>query len=256
MDHLDSTPHGDGLSRSWTHPVSFSGLRVVPWRGDPRVALIGPRRDGRRPTRFDISECLGELERRGVREAITPALSHYDSQPFLDAGLGLHEHLHLLAHRLDLFDTVPTPDDRMRALSMSLRPGRPWHRSSVLAVDAAAFEPFWQFDTVSLREARRATPASRFRIAVRRRQVVGYAVTGRAGDRGYLQRLAVDPSVSGLGIGTALIHDGFHWLRRRGVHTVMVNTQEHNTRALGLYEHLGFVRQDPGLIVLRWDAPR
>ena len=35
----------------------------------------------------------------------------------------------------------------------------------------------------------------------------------------------------------------------------LVNTQEHNSRALGLYERLGFVRQREGLLVLRWDRP-
>lgn len=194
---------------------------------------------------LDVVHCLGELERRGVVRAITPALSHFDAQPFLDAGFVLHENLHLLSRQLD---------DEPQTGHLTLRTGRPWHRRAVLAVDAQAFEPFWQFDRFSLREARQATPHSRFRVAVLDSSVVGYAVTGRAGARGYLQRLAVSPEAAGQGIGTALVQDGFCWLRRRDAHSVMVNTQEHNHRALGLYEHLGFVRQEPGLVVLRWDT--
>ncbi len=238
-------PHRTGLHRSWTNPVSFVGLRVVPWRGDTHVALVGPRRDGRRPNPYDIAHCLDELASRGVSRAITPALGHLDAQPFLDAGFQLHENLHLLAKHLG--QALPDPNRK-------LKPGRPWHRSAVLGVDSEAFEPFWQFDRLSLREARHATPTSRFRVAVVDRKLIGYAVTGRAGDRGYLQRLAVAPAAAGRGLGTALVLDGFHWLKKRGAHTVMVNTQEHNTRALDLYEHLGFVRQHPGLVVLRWDA--
>lgn len=245
MDHVHPTSHRSGLGRSWPHPVSFVGLRVAPWRGDLHVALIGPRRDGRRPSAFDLAHCLEELAARGVHRAITPALSPIDAKPFLDAGFRLHENLHLLANRLP--DHLPEPAHKVRR-------GRVWHRPAVLEVDAEAFEPFWQFDRLSLREARHATPNNRFRIATLDRTVVGYAVTGRAGDRGYLQRLAVAPAAAGRGLGTALIIDGFHWLKRRGAHTVMVNTQEHNTRALDLYEHLGFVRQEPGLVVLRWDA--
>ncbi len=245
MDHLHPTPQGTGLSRSWTNPASFVGLRVVPWRGDAHVALVGPRRDGRRPSTLDIVHCLDDLAVRGVRCAITPALGHHDAQPFVDAGFRLHENLHLLANRLHGEFARPTH---------KLTPGRPWHRAGVLDVDAQAFEPFWQFDRLSLREARHATPNSRFRIAKLDHKLVGYAVTGRAGDRGYLQRLAVAPAVTGQGLGTALVVDGFRWLKKRGAHTVMVNTQEHNTRALDLYEHLGFVRQSPGLVVLRWDA--
>ncbi len=245
MDDLHPNPHRAGLHRSWANPVSFSGLRVVPWRGDAFVALVGPRRDGRRPRTLDIVHCLEDLDERGVRQAITPALGLVDAQPFLDAGFRLHEHLHLLAHHI----SAPIPPVRH-----PLSPGRPWHRSAVLDVDNQAFEPFWQFDRVSLREARNATPGSRFRVAKVNRTIVGYAVTGRAGDRGYLQRLAVAPAAAGRGLGTALVLDGFHWLHKRGAHTVMVNTQEHNRRALDLYEHLGFVRQQPGLVVLRRDA--
>ncbi len=79
---------------------------------------------------------------------------------------------------------------------------------------------------------------------------VGYLVTGRAGARGYLQRLAVDPAQQRLGIGTALVVDGLRWLRRHGVQRAVVNTQESNTGALAMYEHLGFRRQAVGLSVL------
>lgn len=125
----------------------------------------------------------------------------------------------------------------------------------MLDIDHRAFEPFWRFDHASLKEARRATPTSRFRVARIGDSVVGYAVTGRAGERGYLQRLAVDPSHFGHGLGSALVNDAMSWLSRRGSSTILVNTQERNIRALSLYEHLGFVRQPAGLLVLRWDNP-
>ncbi len=84
--------------------------------------------------------------------------------------------------------------------------------------------------------------------------MVGYAVTGRAGPRGYLQRLAVEPAVSGRGFGTLLVDDALEWLSARSVHTVMVNTQETNARALELYRRIGFVSEPEGLVVLRWSA--
>jgi ribosomal protein S18 acetylase RimI-like enzyme len=120
-----------------------------------------------------------------------------------------------------------------------------------------AFDSFWQFDRRMLDEARGATPAHRFRIATSpgNKTVVGYAVTGRAGQRGYLQRLAVAPSAQGQGIGTALIQDSIHWLNRRGVRTAYVNTQERNEGAFQLYQRLGFLPQPEGLVVLSWAAP-
>jgi ribosomal protein S18 acetylase RimI-like enzyme len=97
-----------------------------------------------------------------------------------------------------------------------------------------------------------ATPSARMRVASRAggEAVVGYAITGRAGSRGYLQRLAVAPDGQRSGIGTALVADGLRWLRRWGAREVLVNTQEDNHAALALYAALGFTREPTGLAVL------
>ena len=211
------------------------------------MALVGPARAGHSPSAADIERCVTTLAGRGVTEAVTPALSPYEAEPFFQAGFTLHEELHLLARPLD----SPPPEPTHR-----LRTGRPWHRKTVLDIDARAFEAFWQFDKFSLKESRRATPANRFMIATGQGGVLGYAVTGRAGSRGYLQRLAVDPDHAGQGIGSSLVHDCLQWLHRRRVGLALVNTQQRNERALALYERLGFVRQREGLLVLRWsDSP-
>ncbi len=221
-------------------------LRVTPWQGQAFIALVGPARTHRSPTPVEVRTCIDELQRRGVTQAVTPALSPYEAEPFFQAGFKLHEGLHLLARYIDAEPDKP---------SHRLRKGRPWDKPRVLGLDGKAFEDFWRFDSFSLKEARRATPAHRFMVAVDGGSVVGYAVTGRAGGRGYLQRLAVDPVAQGRGIGTSLINDCLRWLHRKGVGMALVNTQERNARALELYERHGFVRQREGLIVLRWDEP-
>lgn len=235
-----------GLTRTTAATLGGHRLRVTPWQGKRHIALVGPARIRRSPTAPEIARCLAALQQRGVGLAFTPALSPFEAEPFFQAGFELHEQLHLLACPLD--GTTPRPRHR-------LRPGRPWDRHRVLDIDTRAFETFWQFDKFSLKEARQATPTSRFTVATGHHRVVGYAVTGRAGKRGYLQRLAVDPDHAGGGIGTSLIHDCFRWLERRNVDTVMVNTQETNTRALQLYERTGFRRQREGLLVLQWGNP-
>ncbi len=183
-----------------------------------------------------------------MQRAITPAMSAVDGRPFAEAGFALHERLYLLSRPIPVHPPTTTA-------GLRISNGRAWHRDTVLDIDRRAFEPFWQFDHTTLKEARRATPTSKFRIARSDGRIVGYAVAGRAGGRGYLQRLAVDPDVKGQGIGTDLVHDAIGWLHKRGATSILVNTQERNARALALYEHLGFVRQPHGLLVLRWDNP-
>ena len=217
-------------------------LRVGPWRGDDQVAYLAPVGDGPAPTPDTVRRAVAGLADRGYREAVTAALGPLEAQGFLLAGFEVHERLHLLARDLrDLPLAPPVP----------LRRGRHRDRPAVLAVDGRAFSPFWRLDDAGLDEALAATPTSRFRVTEVDGAVVGYAVTGRAGRRGFLQRLAVEPEREGFGLGRALVLDGLGWLRRRGVDRVVVNTQEANQRALALYEQLGFRRQNAGLAVLR-----
>ncbi|MEM7273330.1 MAG: GNAT family N-acetyltransferase [Actinomycetota bacterium] len=241
---------GPGLATSrWSFgaKVNHRRLRVVPWQGDRYVALVGPIKAGRPPTSDEIRHCLRTIDRRGVEQAVTPAMSPFEAEPFFQAGFRLFERLHLLSCPVVVAagHQVDSP--------AKLVPGRAWHDRAVLGVDGRAFQGFWQFDKLALNEAKTATPARRFRVAKLNGRVVGYAVTGRAGKRGYLQRLAVDPDAQGNNIGRQLVHDSFDWLARRGCDLCLVNTQETNQRALGLYESIGYRRQQEGLVVLRWD---
>jgi len=218
-------------------------LRVGTWRGDEAVAQIVPA-PGHVPHRTAIERCIDDLGARGYRGVLTSALTYAEQQPFLDSGFVVHERLHLLRHDLRLLP----PRLRLEA-PRRLRRGRRRDRAGALRVDAAAFSSFWRFDARGLLDARAATPNSRFRV-VEDGSVVGYAVSGRAGHIGYLQRLAVLPDQQRRGVGRALVIDGLHWARRRGATTVLVNTQETNTAAVDLYEHLGFEREAYGLAVL------
>ena len=215
-------------------------LRVGPWRGDHRVAFIAPVGDAAAPTAAIVRAACEVLEEKGFERALTGALAEREQRGFVDAGFEIHEHLHLLAH--DLTDIAIVAPARMR---------RAWpiDRASALAVDGAAFPAFWRLDRAGLREAIRATPVARFRVGVDG-GVVAYAVTGRAGRRGYIQRLAVHPDHSGEGFGAALVVDGLRWLRAHDAEQAVVNTQAGNERALALYERLGFHRQPSGLLVL------
>lgn len=221
-------------------PGPDARLRITPWRGDPATAHLTPTRG--RPTAQAVARALEELALADYTRALTPALPRADQHPFLEAGFEVHERLHLLRRRLhDLPEGRATP---------ALRRGRPTDRAAVLTVDASAFPAFWQLDGPGLDDAVAATPSTRLRVATDGSVVVGYAVTGRAGPRGYLQRLAVAPGHQRGGTGTALVLDGLRWLRRWGAREVLVNTQEGNEPAVQLYQALGFHLQPEGLAVL------
>jgi ribosomal protein S18 acetylase RimI-like enzyme len=220
---------------------SSGRIRIGPWHGDERVAYVSPVGDGRDLQPADVEQTLRRLAAAGYREAITAAIGPGEARSFLLAGFEVHERLHLLARDLRRLPTAP-PAEMRRARRRDL--------DQVLAIDAAAFSDFWRLDLTGLEEALSATPSSRFRVALGPDGVAGYAICGRAGRRGFVQRLAVAPGAEGRGLGRALVLDGLNWLRRRGVDRVVVNTQVTNGRALDLYERLGFQRQPGGLAVL------
>jgi ribosomal protein S18 acetylase RimI-like enzyme len=91
---------------------------------------------------------------------------------------------------------------------------------------------------------------TRFRITPDSSTISGYAITGRSGRNGYLQRIAVHPNARNRGFGRTLIADALWWLRRRAVDRALVNTQLDNAAALSLYESCGFRRLPIGLCVL------
>lgn len=215
-------------------------LRVGIWRAGSRVGYLAPVGEVPPPTSGMVEHCCALLAVRGFDEVLTGALSPAEQRGFLDAGFAVHEELHLLVHDLaDLPAVPPAP----------LRRARAEDRPPVLAVDGAAFPPFWRLDDEGLADALAATPTSRFRVALDG-GVVGYAIVGRAARRGYVQRLAVTPEVQGSGLGRALLVDGLRWLRRRGAGRAVVNTQVDNERARRLYQSLGFRMAPSGLAVL------
>jgi ribosomal protein S18 acetylase RimI-like enzyme len=215
-------------------------LRVGVWRGDDSIAYVAPLTD-RAASAPMVRHACEVLARRGFRVVLTAALTEHERVGFVAEGFEVRDSLHLLAHDLNEWPGAPRT---------AMRRGRKRDRPAALAVDHAAFPPFWRLDDGGLHEALSATPTARFRVATSHRSIVGYCVTGRAGRRGYLQRLAVVPELQGRGIGRALVADALQWLARRGVTNTVVNTQVENERALQLYLAMGFRLQPSGLEVL------
>ena len=213
--------------------------RVAAWHGRPDVAslaLHGPDS----PSPRTLERLLDRLQAAGYREVVTNALGPGASLPLVDVGFAVRGRLHVLAHDLE---QLPAPSRQTRKATRS-------DRGPLLRVDGAAFDDFWRFDDLALREAERATPRSHLRVAPAHRDLHGYGLFGRSGAAGYVQRLAVAPEVQRRGLGRALLSDGLRWLRAHGAGRVYVNTQEDNDRALALYLGSGFSRLPVGLHVL------
>jgi ribosomal protein S18 acetylase RimI-like enzyme len=226
------------------HSYRFRGgvVRVAAWHGRPDVATIAVQ-GADAPTPRSLERLLGRLRDAGYREVLTNAVGPGTSLWLVDSGFAVRGRLHLLEH--DLGD-LPRPSRRTRR---ALRADR----EAIVSVDEAAFDEFWQFDDLALREATRATPRAHTRVAARRDEILGYGLFGRAGTTGYVQRLAVQPGGQRQGLGRALLGDGLNWLLAHGATRALVNTQEDNARALDLYLRAGFRRLPVGLCVLGRD---
>ncbi len=206
------------------------------------------------PTLAFVRRCVDTLSAQGFSAVVTGALAPAEQRAFLAAGFAEAERLHLLSHNLSDLPGALCAGARLARL----RRAGPREREAVLRVDTASFPSFWQLDDAGLTDALTATTHSRFTVAVddASGEVVGYAITGRSGRNGYLQRLAVDPGQQGRGLGRALVVDGLRWLSRWRAEQCIVNTQWGNEVALGLYERVGFRRLPEALAVLsKGDSP-
>lgn len=216
--------------------------RMGPWRASTETATVATYLDQPLDAAA-VRACIDHLRAEGYRRIVTAALDPRERAIFEDQGFSLLRSLTLM--RLELDELPPRPDHRLRRVR-----GR--RAAEVLHVDHAAFDEFWRFDETALREAIEATPQRLLR-ATSGIPAEGYALTGLAHDRGYIQRLAVVPGMHGRGLGTALLLDALRWLRRRGARTAYVNTQDDNTRAIALYRRHGFGPVPGGLAMMGID---
>jgi ribosomal protein S18 acetylase RimI-like enzyme len=220
--------------------------RLGSWPNEPDVGHLVLVDHAMVPSASDVETWLDTLRGRGLRAVRTGALFPGSTEAFRNAGFEPIDRLVLL--RSDLASTTtPTPRRRQRATTRRLVRRR---FDDAAAVDQRAFGQRWGNDASSLDDVCRATPHHRNRSITNGGRLVGFAISGRAGDRGYLQRLAVDPSAHRQGHGRALVDDALAWMRRRDVKSALVNTAVDNDAAIALYESMGFVAEPDELVVL------
>ena len=220
-------------------------FRVGPWQGRQDVAYLAPVTAAATLGPTVLAALRDRLGHLGYRAVITAAVAPSARDRLVADGFSIRSELTALSQELATSPRLSHPGRRTRR-------ARRRDTDGVLRVDAGAFPPFWRLDADGLREARTATPSSRWRV-IRSPEVTAYSITGRAGSMGYLQRLAVAAHCQGQGLGTVLVADALAWLRHRGARTALVNTPADNERALALYLRCGFRIEADRLAVLDRD---
>jgi ribosomal protein S18 acetylase RimI-like enzyme len=216
--------------------------RSGPWKGRAEVAMVTTFSDFPL-TGGDVEALVARLHAQGVARILTAALTPEEATGFEAAGFVVDRTLALLQRPID--EPIPAP----------AVPLKRWRRRSlapILEIDNAAFDEFWAFDEVAMRDAMSATPHRVLKVN-RDQPLEAYALTGLAGSRGYLQRLAVSPRATGRGLGRALVSDSLRWMRWHGATEAFVNTQTDNDRALDLYRRMGFEPESEGLVIMAYD---
>lgn len=183
---------------------------------------------------------MGQIAAAGFTTVRTGAVPSSAAPVFEAAGFTGVQTLVLLEHTA--LDEVDRPRARRQRLDASAH-------EQAATIDLAAFGRPWAVDPLAIVDIRRATVAHRARRIDVHRQMAAYAVSGRDGRDGFLQRLAVHPDVQHRGLGRALTLDSLRWMRRRRVRRALVNTHTENEAARALYDRVGFYALPDPLIV-------
>lgn len=192
----------------------------------------------RRPNPRLLTAAARELTNQGFDAVVSSPTPEAHVDRWTAAGFETHEVFDImrasLSHPIDppLVPIAPLAD-----------------RNEALSVDRLAFDAEWAYSADALDDSLRATSSSELLAHVSDvesdsrpdSRLVGYAVVGRAGAQGFLQRIAVDPKHQGKGIGRSLVRATKQWARNRGSAIMVLNTRRNNEGAQGLYESEGFV---------------
>jgi ribosomal protein S18 acetylase RimI-like enzyme len=209
--------------------------RVRPWAFEPRVAHLVLYNQTRLPAPSEIVGWIRELRDAGYDRVRTGALGTQAGARFERLGFEPIQSLVLLEHTAINSIVLPTAKGPGGTVRLA-----PEDDAQASEVDVAAFGPGWSIDRVGIGDVRSATPRHRARAIRSNNDTVAYAISGRDGRNGYIQRLAVSPAHQKNGHGIALVADSLRWMARWRVNRALVNTHTGNTAALGLYHRLGF----------------
>ncbi len=215
-----------------------NGCRVQPWSFQPHIAHLVVNHQQPVPSLADVrrwTERVGELDYSVVR---TNALSRGTSRQMECAGYTVLQELILLelhSPRSALNSVLAHSSDRLVTQHVDTQ-----QIPDISTIDVDAFSFEWGLSAAAVTDVCAATPRHRLRGAGE--PLAAFAISGRDGRQGFLQRLSVAPARQRQGLGRALVLDSLEWMARWRVQRVLVNTAFDNHAALTLYQGLGFRR--------------
>ncbi len=215
-----------------------NGCRVQPWSFQPHIAHLVVNHQQPVPSLTDIRHWTERVQELGYRVVRTNALGRGTSRQMECAGYTVLQELVLLelnSPRAVLNSALDHSADRLATQHIDTE-----QIPDVSTIDVDAFSIEWGLSETAVADVCAATPRHRLRGAGD--PLAAFAISGRDGRQGFLQRLSVSPSRQRQGLGRALVLDSLEWMARWRVQRVLVNTAFDNHAALALYQGLGFRR--------------
>ena len=175
------------LRRGWAR------AEARPWNDDEPQAALRLLRGG---ASF-LEACAEHLLQLGPSGVISPPLPESAQRAWTQAGFAPFVDLALMRKSLD---SAPGSPNHLVIEQL------PADLSELLAIDEAAFAPFWRFNDGALEEAIGATSRSTTLVILGSDgSPIAYAVVGFGSAIAYLQRVAVEPRWQGHGMGRSLV---------------------------------------------------
>jgi ribosomal-protein-alanine N-acetyltransferase len=205
------------------------------------------------PTLSELVNLHRSLVANGATMARTGALPPVYDSLMRRAGYEPRQQLTLLEH------VIATPRTWRRygrhSTRHSVQRATAASFDSLSSIDQQAFVHPWQLDVAGIHDVLGATPEARARLVRVDGCIVGFALSGRDGYTGYLQRLSVHPQARRNGVASALVADSLRWAHARRRIRVLVNTHVGNDAALALYRRFGFQPMHDRLTVYERHLP-
>ncbi len=111
---------------------------------------------------------------------------------------------------------------------------------AVHRIETEAFAIPWS--ERSFHQELETNPCARYLVAVRDRQILGYAGAWIVLDEGHITNIAVDKAVRGMGIGRKLTESLMQYASDLGASYLTLEVRKSNEIAQNLYKSLGFIK--------------